>query len=98
MPTAALSKSRMSLRGGTSKKWGEGFCLKKLLNANKGELFSDQRLRTKITFLQGDPPKEVITGVAEEIARFSQNVPQADDITMMMIRFHGRRDESLDPV
>jgi phosphoserine phosphatase RsbU/P len=66
------------------------------LNA-KGELFSDQRLRTQITFLQGNPPKEVIAGVAEEIARFSHNTPQADDITMMMIRFHGKRNEATLP-
>jgi len=59
----------------------------------KEELFSDQRLRTKITFLQGNPPKEVISEVAEEIARFSNNMPQADDITMMMIRFRGKRNE-----
>ena len=56
----------------------------------KGELFSDERLRTKITSLQGDPPEEVIAGVAEEVAQFSQNMPQADDITMMMIRFRGK--------
>jgi sigma-B regulation protein RsbU (phosphoserine phosphatase) len=57
----------------------------------RGELFSDDRLRTKITLLQGHPPKELISGIAEEIARFSQNVPQADDIAMMMIRFCGER-------
>jgi len=65
--------------------------------SQKGELFSDQRLRTKLTFLQGDPPKEIIAGVAEEIAQFSQNTPQADDITMMMIRFHGRKKEGSSP-
>jgi len=63
----------------------------------KGELFSDERLRTKITSLQGDPPEEVIAGVAEEVAQFSQNMPQADDITMMMIRFRGRRKEGSPP-
>jgi sigma-B regulation protein RsbU (phosphoserine phosphatase) len=57
------------------------------------ELFSDDRLRKKITFLQAHPPEEVISGVAEEIARFSNNMPQADDIAMMMIRFRGKRDE-----
>ncbi|HSB04075.1 MAG TPA: SpoIIE family protein phosphatase [Thermodesulfobacteriota bacterium] len=57
----------------------------------KEELFSDDRLRTKITLLQGRPPKEVISGVAEEIAQFSHNMPQADDITMMMVRFYGKR-------
>ena len=55
------------------------------------ELFSDDRLRKKITFLQARPPEEVISGVAEEIARFSNNMPQAEDIAMMMIRFRGER-------
>ncbi len=55
------------------------------------ELFSDDRLRKKITFLQAHPPEEVISGVAEEIARFSNNMPQAEDIAMMMIRFRGER-------
>ncbi len=54
------------------------------------ELFSDQRLRTEIASLQGNPPGEVVARVAEEIVRFSHHVPQADDITMMMIKFHGR--------
>jgi sigma-B regulation protein RsbU (phosphoserine phosphatase) len=57
------------------------------------ELFSDDRLRKKISFLQAHPPEEVISGVAEEIARFSNHMPQADDIAMMMIRFHGKRKE-----
>jgi len=55
------------------------------------ELFSDDRLRTKITLLQGHPPKGLISRIAEEIALFAQNVPQADDIAMMMIRFCGKR-------
>jgi len=33
----------------------------------------------------------VISGVAEEIARFSNNMAQAEDIAMMMIRFRGER-------
>jgi hypothetical protein len=33
----------------------------------------------------------LISGVVGEIARFSQNMPQADDIAMMMIRFCGRK-------
>jgi sigma-B regulation protein RsbU (phosphoserine phosphatase) len=57
----------------------------------KEEFFSDNRLRTMITLFQGHPPKELISGVAEEIARFSQNRPQADDIAMMMVRFCGKK-------
>ena len=55
------------------------------------ELFSDDRLRTMIILSQGHSPKELISRVAEEIARFSQNMPQADDIAMMMIRFCGKK-------
>jgi sigma-B regulation protein RsbU (phosphoserine phosphatase) len=55
------------------------------------ELFSDNRLRTTISLFKRRPPKELISGVAEEIARFSQNMPQADDIAMMMIRFRGKK-------
>lgn len=57
----------------------------------KEELFSDNRLRRTITLLQGHSPQEVISGVAEEIARFSRDRPQADDIAMMMIRFCGKK-------
>ena len=57
----------------------------------KEEFFSDNRLRTTITLFQGQPPKELISRIAEEIARFSQNMPQADDIAMMMIRFCGKK-------
>jgi serine phosphatase RsbU (regulator of sigma subunit) len=44
-----------------------------------------------MTLFQGHPPKELISGVAEEIARFSQNMPQADDIAMMMVRYCGKK-------
>jgi len=57
----------------------------------KQEFFSDNRLRRTVTLFQGHPPRELISGVAEEIARFSQNIPQADDIAMMMIRFWGEK-------
>jgi serine phosphatase RsbU (regulator of sigma subunit) len=57
----------------------------------KEEFFSDNRLRTAITLFQAQPPKELISRIAEEIARFSQNMPQADDIAMMMIRFCGKK-------
>jgi sigma-B regulation protein RsbU (phosphoserine phosphatase) len=56
----------------------------------KQELFSDDRLRATITLNHGVFPKELISRVAEEIARFSQKVPQADDIAMMMIKFRGK--------
>jgi sigma-B regulation protein RsbU (phosphoserine phosphatase) len=57
----------------------------------KEEFFSGIRLRKTVNSFQGHLPKELIAGVAEEVARFSQNMPQADDIAMMIIRFCGEK-------
>jgi len=53
------------------------------------ELFSEGRLKTKISSLQGKPVQEIISGVREEIVCFSNNVLQSDDITMMILQFKG---------
>jgi len=53
------------------------------------ELFSDDRLKRKISSLQGKPVQEIISGVREEIARFSNPVSQSDDIAMMIVEFKG---------
>jgi len=55
----------------------------------KNELFSEGRLITVVTASEGKSVQETIDGVMGEIGRFSLNTPQADDITMMMIRFNG---------
>ena len=57
----------------------------------KGDLFSDDRLKKEITRLQGKPMHETISAMIEEIASFSRGVPQSDDITMMMVQFKGER-------
>jgi sigma-B regulation protein RsbU (phosphoserine phosphatase) len=53
----------------------------------KGELFSDDRLKKEIIELQGRPLRETIDGIMKEVVSFSHGVPQSDDITMMMIQF-----------
>ena len=53
----------------------------------KGELFSDERLKKEIIELQGRPIQETIAGIMKGVVSFSHGVPQSDDITMMMIQF-----------
>jgi len=53
------------------------------------ELFSEGRLKTKISSLQGKPVREIISGVREEVVCFSNDVSQSDDITMMIVQFNG---------
>jgi len=35
------------------------------------------------------PAKEIIGGIMEELVFFTEDAPQSDDITMMMITFRG---------
>ncbi len=64
------------------------------MNSNQ-ELFSEHRLEIELKRLKKLTVKGIIDGVMEKISEFSQNEPQADDITMMIIRYNGS-DESCD--
>jgi len=55
----------------------------------QGELFSDDRLKKQLIKLHRKSAQETIAGIMKGIASFAREVPQSDDITMMMIRFHG---------
>ena len=55
----------------------------------KNEFFSEGRLLNVVSTSEGKSVQATIEGVMGEIGRFSLNTPQADDITMMMIRFNG---------
>jgi len=57
---------------------------------SKLELFSEKRLERELNNLRGRSVKETITGIMEKIREFSQDEPQADDITMMIIKYNGR--------
>ena len=39
--------------------------------------------------LKGLPVGDIVAGVMEKIREFSQDEPQADDITMMIIQYNG---------
>jgi sigma-B regulation protein RsbU (phosphoserine phosphatase) len=52
-------------------------------------LFSEGRLEHELNSLHEKPVKEVITAVMQKVEAFSEGVPQADDITMMVLRYNG---------
>jgi sigma-B regulation protein RsbU (phosphoserine phosphatase) len=56
----------------------------------KDELFSEKRLRNDLSPLADRPIKAIVSSLMEKIEDFSQGAPQADDITMMIIKYFGR--------
>jgi len=52
-------------------------------------LFGDERLMAALSGLQDKPLKTVAENVLVSISSFAQNEPQADDITMMVVRYYG---------
>jgi len=53
------------------------------------DLFSDQRLKACVSALRDRELREIIGGVKQEIALHAQTEPQSDDITMLVLKFHG---------
>lgn len=56
---------------------------------NSHELFSEERLERELSRLKGLPVDDILAGIMEKIRDFSQDEPQTDDITMMIIRYNG---------
>lgn len=56
----------------------------------KGELFSETRLIEHISALRGGTIKNLVSGMVEEISAYEGQMPQTDDITMMVIQFRGK--------
>ena len=56
---------------------------------SRHELFSEERLEGELGRLKGLPVGDIVAGVMEKIREFSQDEPQADDITMMIIQYNG---------
>jgi sigma-B regulation protein RsbU (phosphoserine phosphatase) len=52
-----------------------------------GEAFSERRLREWVTSLRKNPVKEMTEMLLGEIASFCKGAPQADDITILALRF-----------
>jgi len=55
----------------------------------KKELFTQKRLEQSLSMLKGQDLDQMASGIMERIKAFSQGEPQADDITIMILRFHG---------
>jgi len=53
------------------------------------ELFSQKRLEQALSEVKDQPLDQMASGIMERIKTFSQGEPQADDITIMILRFHG---------
>ncbi|MCK4791279.1 MAG: hypothetical protein KAV87_46530, partial [Desulfobacteraceae bacterium] len=47
------------------------------------------RLEGELGRLKGLPVVDIVAGVMEKIREFSQDEPQSDDITMMIIKYNG---------
>ncbi len=57
----------------------------------KEELFSEGRLIKELAEMKGKSLQEIVTGVMAKVGSFSAGVPQADDITLMVIRYYGKK-------
>jgi len=55
----------------------------------KDEEFSEERLEKDLTRLHNKPIQEVAHGVAESVKSYAKDVPQSDDITMLILEFNG---------
>jgi sigma-B regulation protein RsbU (phosphoserine phosphatase) len=52
-----------------------------------GNLFSDNRLKEFLERVNGSSPEEIIHRALDEINIFSSGVSQADDITILAIKY-----------
>ncbi len=55
----------------------------------KEELFSEERLREDLSKIQEKPIQDIISDIMSKINSFSVGMPQADDITMMVMKYKG---------
>jgi len=58
---------------------------------NKEELFSEERLIGKVSYHRNDSMKELALSILQEVTLFSQGMPQADDITILGLRYLGEQ-------
>jgi len=56
----------------------------------RDEFFMEERLEKALSELKDRPLKTLVDGTLEKIEAFAQDAPQADDITMMAVRYFGK--------
>jgi phosphoserine phosphatase RsbU/P len=55
------------------------------------EMFSEERLRREFSEADDGPPDQMARAVLDSVARFSADMPQADDVTLLVLRYCGNR-------
>jgi sigma-B regulation protein RsbU (phosphoserine phosphatase) len=60
----------------------------------QGEFYSEQRLLAAVGGREWDSPNVLVGAVRAGVAEFAQNAPQADDITMLALRYCGAASEA----
>ncbi|MBO6214274.1 MAG: serine/threonine-protein phosphatase, partial [Lachnospiraceae bacterium] len=61
----------------------------------KGERFYNDRLLEALNKMAGQKPKDIISHVGEEIRGFVKDAPQFDDMTMLAVRWQGKKKDKL---
>jgi phosphoserine phosphatase RsbU/P len=85
MPEAQYTTARVSLEpGDTLVLFSDG--VTEAMNAGD-DLFSIARLRQVLSGQQDTPLDEIQKRILEEVANFSQGASQADDLTLLLLRF-----------
>ncbi|NCO36035.1 MAG: hypothetical protein AUJ92_17550 [Armatimonadetes bacterium CG2_30_59_28] len=55
----------------------------------EGKEFTSRRLESELAQAMGYPVDKILTGIVEEVNRFTEGAPQADDITTLALQYHG---------
>lgn len=58
-------------------------------NNEAQDLFSEERLKATLESCAAQPLRSLVGTVAEEVRKFVGGAPQADDLTIMTVRYHG---------
>jgi len=57
----------------------------------KKELFSENRLKESLEVVKEKDLKDIVSNMRQEIRKHAQEEPQSDDITMLLLRYNGKR-------
>ncbi|MCM8781316.1 MAG: SpoIIE family protein phosphatase [Candidatus Omnitrophica bacterium] len=57
----------------------------------QNKLFSEERLKSCLEKYKHKDITEIVKSIREEISDFAQDAPQSDDITMLVLRYNGRK-------
>jgi sigma-B regulation protein RsbU (phosphoserine phosphatase) len=56
----------------------------------RGDLFEESRLRTVVQKFSGHTVEELLEAIQAEVRAFTENAPQADDITLVIVQYRGQ--------